>query len=123
MNDCFTLCIIYPQIHLFSTIKAHNQQLVEDPIHSQIRWRNWIGVKRFIVAIYDTPLASSCSLVAVENRPALSSKNEIVAVVFQSREWPSLASVVADYQEDELSRLKSRWNCNYICRCIYSTKR
>ena len=63
---------IYFHSTLFSTIKAHNQQLVEDPIHSQIRWRNWIDVKRFIVAICDTPLAGS--LVAVENRPALLSK-------------------------------------------------
>ncbi len=67
-------------------------------------------------------VALAGSLVAVENRPSLLSKIAIVAVVFQLREWPSLASVVADYQEDELPRLKSRWNCNYICRCFYSTK-
>jgi hypothetical protein len=86
---------IFIRLDLFSTIKAHNQELFEDPIHSRIRWRNWINVKRFIVVIHDTT-ALAGSLVAVENRQSLLSKIEIVAVVFQSREQPSLAQIAAD---------------------------
>ena len=41
-------------------------------------------------------VALAGSLVAVENRPSLLSKIEIVAVVFQSRERPSLAQIAAD---------------------------